>query len=175
MADELVVVAQIAGAFGVRGEVRVRSFTAAPDDCFAYGPFLDQNGAQILTPLKATPHKDGFIVRPEEDQQREAWEARKGELLHVRKDALPAPDEDEFYFNDLIGCEVVHLDGRALGCVKAVHNFGAQDVLEIESEAGGYMLPFTQEAVPEVDIASRRIMTAVADDYLPDSLSNDAE
>lgn len=175
--DDLVVIAQIAGAHGVRGDVRIRSFTEFPEDCFAYGPLLDEAGNVMVTPKKVTPSKDTvFIVWPEEDKQREEWLDLKGTLLYAPREALPEPEDDEFYFEDLIGCQVIHKDGRALGRVVAVHNFGADDLLEITSQiSGDYMLPFTREAFPEIDIAQKQLSAAPDESLLPDDLRLDDE
>ena len=104
--EKLIVVGAIKGAHGVRGEVRVKSFTAVPDDVFGYGPLLDEAGQIVLTPQSARPGKDHFIVRPKEQKQKEAWDALKGMLLHVPRANLPDTSDDEFYIEDLIGLPV---------------------------------------------------------------------
>ncbi len=121
----LIVVGQIAGAFGVRGEVRVRSFTDDPEAIFDYGPLLDAAGKVVLTPVRHRSLNDLFSVTAKEALQREAWEAMRGTLLHAPRAALPEADEGEIYVADLIGARVVHVDGRELGVVKTVQNFGA--------------------------------------------------
>lgn len=170
--QSLIVVGQIAGAFGVRGEVRVRSFTDDPEACFAYGPLLDERGAAILTPVRHRALNDLFAVTTQEKRQREDWEALRGVLLHTSRDALPAADEGEIYVADLIGMRVVHVDGRELGVVKSVQNFGAGELLEIRPEAGAtYLLPFTEECFPEIDAAARMLKAAPDDAFLPEELS----
>ncbi|MFC7291816.1 ribosome maturation factor RimM [Hirschia litorea] len=172
--SDLIVVAQIGGAHGVRGHVRVRSYTDYPEDCFAYGPLLDANGNIVFTAKSYQENKDGFVVWPVEHRQREEWMKMKGVLLHVPRSALPEPDEDEFYFTDLIDCEVVHEDGRKLGRVLQVYNFGADDLLEIKSPLGSdYMLPFTRAIVPKVDIVGRLLTAQPEEQYLPDALRID--
>lgn len=167
----LIVVGQIAGAFGVKGEARVRSFTDEPEACFSYGPLLDADGAVILTPVKARPLNEGFGVTAKENRQREEWEALKGALLHVRREAMPAPEKGEVYVADLIGMDVTHADGRALGKVKAVQNFGAGELIEIAPPAGEvFMLPFTQANFPEVDLAAGRLTASPDEELLPESL-----
>ncbi|ACT58217.1 ribosome maturation factor RimM [Hirschia baltica] len=171
---DLVVVAQIGGAHGVRGHVRVRSFTVVAEDCFAYGPLLDENGDVIFTAKSYQENKDGFVVWPVENRQREEWMAMKGVLLHVPRNALPEPEEDEFYFEDLIGSKVVHEDGRELGQVLNVHNFGADDLLELKSPHGtDYMLPFTLEIIPKVDVKAQLLTAKPEEQYLPDALRID--
>ena len=173
--DELVVVGQIAGAFGVKGEVRVRSFTEDPESCLAYGPLLNEAGEVILTPVSHRPLKDVFGVTAKEPLEREGWEALKGTNLHVRRSALPAPDEDEFYIIDMIGCDVVHTDGRALGTLKNVPDFGAGSLLEVKPVSGpSFYLPFDADNTPGVDLSARRITVAVEDELLPDALQRQA-
>jgi len=173
--DRLIVVAEILGAFGVRGEVRVRSFTETPADCFSYGPLLDETGAVALTPLGARPMGDAFRVTAAEGLTREDWQARRGMRLHVRRNAMPLPEADEFYVEDLIGCDVVHEDGRLLGRVIAAQNFGAGDLLEVRAPSGeAFMLPFTRQSVPSVDLAEGRLTAAVSGDFLPEGLQRQA-
>ncbi len=151
----------VKGAHGVRGEVRVKSFTADPEDMFTYGALLDERGRPVLTPVSARPGTDHFIVRPKEQKQKEDWDALRGTLLHVPRSLLPQADEDEFYIEDLVGLDV--FDGGAVpaGRVRAVHNFGADDLLEIDLPgAGSVMVPFTLADVPVVDLASRRVVVA---------------
>jgi 16S rRNA processing protein RimM len=170
--ERLVVVAQITGAFGVKGEVRVRSFTEDPEACFRYGSLMDANGVVVLTPVKVRPLNEGFGVQAREQRQREEWEALKGTLLHAPREAMPdTENEDEVYVADLIGADVVHVDGRALGKVKAAHNFGAGDLIEIAPPSGpSYMLPFTREIFPEIDPGARRLAADPDEAFLPDNL-----
>ncbi len=169
--SKLIVVGQIAGAFGVKGEARVRSFTDDPEACFSYGPLMDEKGVVILTPLKARPLNQDFGVTTKEQRQREEWEALKGALLHVPRDVMPATEEDEFYVADLIGMDVVHADGRVLGKVKAVQNFGAGELIEISPPSGAaFLLPFSDPVFPEVDLAKRRLTATPDEALLPESL-----
>lgn len=165
----LIVVAQITGAFGVRGEVRVRSFTDDPEACFTYGPLTDAQGTVVLTPVRHRVLNDLFGVTTKETRQREEWEAMRGTLLHASREALPEADEGEVYVADLIGARVVHVDGRELGEVKSVQNFGAGELLEIRPPQGPtYLLPFTEENFPELDIAARLITAAPDEALLPE-------
>jgi len=166
----LIVVAQITGAFGVKGEVRVRSFTDDPEACFTYGPLTDADGKVILTPVRHRVLNDLFGVTTKENRQREEWEAMRGTLLHAAREALPQADEGEFYVADLIGLPVIHVDGRDLGVVKSVQNFGAGELLEIRPPQGQtYLLPFTEENFPDV---SKTGLSAAPDEaLLPEGLN----
>jgi len=168
MADEsrLVLVGRIAGAFGVKGEVRLHSFTTEPDGIVSYGPLLGEDGAVVLTPKRAHAIKDGIAVTAPEIKTREDAEALKGTKLYVPRDALPAPEEDEFYAIDLVGCTVEDLAGAPLGTVKAIHDFGAGDILEITNAGGSWFLPFTAENAPRIDLQTRKIVTDPPPDLL---------
>lgn len=159
MSQDLVLLGAIAGAFGVRGEVRVRCFTADPAGLCAYGPLFDKSGGLILTPKKWRAIKDGLAITAPEIKDREAAEALKGTGLYVPRAALPAAEEDEFYHVDLIGCRVETPDGVSLGAVIAVQDFGAGELLEIAgADAKTLFIEFTRAAVPVVDLAKRLII-----------------
>jgi 16S rRNA processing protein RimM len=168
---KLIVVGKIAGAFGVKGEVRVQSFTDDPEAAFAYGPLVDQAGKVVLTPVKVRPLNEGFGVTAKERRQREEWEAMRGTLLHAPRDAMPEAEEGEFYVADLIGMAVVHVDGRELGRVAAVQNFGAGELIEVKPVKGGsFLLPFTQDVFPEIDAGARVLRAEPDEGLLPDDL-----
>ena len=158
--DRWIVVGVIKGAHGVRGDVRVKSFTDVPEHLFEFGSLFDDQGVRVLTPKAHRAAKDHFIVRPEEHKQKEAWDALKGTLLHVPRRVLPHEDEGEFYIEDLIGIHVYIDDATPGGRVKAVQNFGAGDLLEIEmpGQPGTVFVPFTQADVPVVDVPESRII-----------------
>lgn len=148
------------GAHGVRGEVRVKSFTADPDALFTYGPLMDEAGKVLLTPVSARPGKDHFIVRPKENLQKEEWDALRGRLVHVSRDRLPEADEDEFYIEDLVGMPVYTLGEAPEGRVRAVQNFGSDDLLEIEipGAPATVYVPLTRADVPVIDMNAGRIV-----------------
>jgi 16S rRNA processing protein RimM len=152
--DRLVLVGRVAGAFGVRGEVRVRTFTADPLALLTYRALLRADGSTALTLLSGRTVKDGLIARAPEITTKEEADAIKGLELFAPRSALPATEEDEFYLTDLIGLEARSPGGQPLGRVKAVHDFGASDVLEVEPAGGGqtWLVAFTQANAPEVDI-----------------------
>ncbi len=172
--SDLVVVGVILGAHGVRGDVRVKSFTAEPESVFDYAPFLSETGTPLITPTRARPAKDHFIVSPEQSRQKEEWDALKGTKLYVPRDVLPAPEDDEFYIEDLVGLDVYTGGDEAIGRVKAVLNHGAGDLIEVQRNAAGkpVLIPFTLEDVPVIDLDRRRIVVASfeiwADDTPPD-------
>ncbi|MEZ6013331.1 MAG: ribosome maturation factor RimM [Hyphomonas sp.] len=164
---KMIVVGVLKGAHGVRGEVRVKSFTADPEAVFDYGPLVDAAGKLVLTPKSARPGKDHFIVRPKEQKQKEDWDALRGTLLHVPRASLPEADEDEFYIEDLVGLDVFAGGNERAGRVRAVQDFGAGDLLEIDLAGGGSVLvPFTLADVPVVDLAARRLVVATLDDWM---------
>ena len=156
----LIVVGVLKGAHGVRGDVRVKSFTQDPEACFGYGPLLSEAGAPILEAVSVRPAKDHFIVKPARPRQKEAWDALKGAKLHVPREALEALDDDEFYIEDLVGLKAVSETGAVIGRVKAVQDFGAGDLLEIAPNGGGktVLVPFSIETAPEIDMEAGRIV-----------------
>lgn len=153
---DLIVVGAIIGAHGVRGDVRVKSFTAVPEDVFSYGPLQDERGETVLEAAAHRPAKAAFVVKPKTPRQREDWDAMKGTRLHVPRDALPATEDDEIYIDELVGLIAFEPDGARLGRVHAVQNFGAGDLLEIATDGGGasVLIPFTEDDVPEIDLAA---------------------
>jgi 16S rRNA processing protein RimM len=154
-----VCVARIGAAHGVRGDVKLWSFTADPAAIGAYGPFETADGRWLeLETLR--PAKDFFVARFKGVADRNTAERLRNTDLYVARDRLPEPEENEFYHADLIGLAAVAPDGAPLGTVVALHNFGAGDILEVSPAGGGdtVMLPFTQSLVPEVDIAGGRVV-----------------
>lgn len=172
-----VVVAEIGRAHGVRGEVRLKSWTADPASVRDYGPFVTADGRPLrLTSLRPAPggEADMFIVQVEGVSDRSAAEALARQRLFVPRDRLPQlDDEDEFYLADLVGLAVENGEGRRVGDVIAVHDFGAGDVIEIRpvtgdgEKRGSVMVAFTRGFVPVVDIAGRRLVVT-PDPFLPE-------
>jgi 16S rRNA processing protein RimM len=152
-------VAQIGAAHGVRGEVRLRSFTEDPMAVTTYGPLETEDGSRRFTIAALRPAKDLFVARLAGIDDRDAAEALTNLRLYVPRDRLPALEEETYYHADLIGLAAVAPDGAALGRVTAIHNFGAGDVLEIKPDSGDpLMVPFTETAVPTIDVAAKRIV-----------------
>ncbi len=158
--DRLIAVGRVAGAFGVRGEVRIAAFTEEPLALARFRELKRQDGSPALVITTAREAKGGVICRCEGVETKEQADALRGLRLFIPRDALPEPDEDEFYLADLIGLAVVDPAGAPVGKVKSVQDFGAGDILEIIPEEGGatWYLPFTREAVPQVNIAEGRIV-----------------
>jgi 16S rRNA processing protein RimM len=155
----LIQVGRVAGAFGVKGELRITSYTEAPLALRDYGPLLDGGGSVVLELTSAREVKGGIIARAKGVETKDQADALRGLLLHVDRAALPPAEEDEFYLADLIGLAAVAPDGSALGKVRSVQDFGAGDLLEIQPPAGPtWYAPFTLAVVPEVDIAAGRVV-----------------
>ncbi|MBJ3763415.1 ribosome maturation factor RimM [Maribius pontilimi] len=165
-----VCVGAIAGAFGVRGEVRLKSFCADPEAIADYGPLATEDGARSFDITLDRPVKNGFAARLSGVTSKDAAEALKGTRLYVPRDRLPAPEDDEYYHADLINLDVVDTGGTPIGRVKSVLNHGAADLLEIalKGRSDTVLLPFTQAAVPTVDLGAGRIVADPPDGLLPD-------
>jgi 16S rRNA processing protein RimM len=159
MAEERICVGVIGAPRGVKGEVRVKSFTAEPEAVAGYGPLTDESGRREFRLRLLDRQGDMLVARIEGVGDRDAAEALKGVRLYVARSALPPPGADEFYEADLIGLTVQGIDGTALGTVRSVENFGAGPLLEIVLGDGRPVLvPFTLAVVPVVDIAGRRVV-----------------
>lgn len=169
---EVVLVGAIAGAFGVRGEVRIKSFTATPEDIFDYAPFCDEHG-RVIVSIQSWRHiKDGFAAYLVEVTSREDAVALKSTKLHARRQALPPAADEEYYHADLIDLKVRDLSDQPLGRVKAIHNFGADDLLEIHRTPGvkqSWYLPFTKQMTPHIDLAKGVIIADPAPGLLPNA------
>jgi 16S rRNA processing protein RimM len=170
---QLVCVGEIAAPHGVRGLVRVRSFTLEPDALTAYGPPTDAAGQRRFDLTLLSPHRGQWLARIDGVEDRDAAAALRGTRLYVDREALPPPEEDEFYHADLIGLRAQKPDGTPLGMVRAVHDFGAGDVLEIvpppgSGGAGTLTVPFTERVVPTVDVAGGRVVVEPPEGLLTD-------
>ncbi|MCC2096632.1 MAG: ribosome maturation factor RimM [Hyphomicrobiales bacterium] len=154
-ASGLLLVGKFGGAQGVRGEIRLRSFTQDPLAIAAYQTLLDSSRQRRFRIKKARLLKDAvLIVQVEGVSDRTAAEALTNIDLYIRRDDLPEPDEDEFYHTDLVGLDARLADGTVFGSVLRIENFGAGDILEIRQPDGEeVMLAFTKANVPEIDIA----------------------
>jgi 16S rRNA processing protein RimM len=157
-----VCVAQIGAAHGVRGEVRLWTFTTDPMAVTQYGALESEDGTRQFEISAVRPAKGHLVARLKGIDDRNAAERLTNTKLFVPRERLPEPESDEFYHADLIGLRVEDKDGNDLGTVIAVHNFGAGDILEIQPPGGGAMLlPFTETVVPEVDLKGGRLVVVV--------------
>ena len=153
------------GAQGLKGEVKAKIFTATPDALPRYGVLHTMDGRKLkITAFR--PSKEGeAVIAFEGINSRDAAQALKGVQLFVARDALPATEEDEFYHADLVGLDARDSEGRSLGKVAAIHNFGASDVIELTRADGDSVhLAFTRETVPHIHIADGYIIVAVPED-----------
>ena len=156
-----VCVGAVAGAHGVRGDVRIKSFTERPEDIAAYGPLEDERGERIFALTLRGRARGQLIGSVAGVDDRDAAEALGGVRLYVDRDRLPAPeDEDEFYHADLLGLSALDGAGNRRGEVAAILPAGDAEVLEIDPGGGGetILVPFTREHVPEIDIAAGHIV-----------------
>jgi 16S rRNA processing protein RimM len=163
-----VCVAQIGAAHGLRGGVHLRSFTEDPEAFARYGPLETEDGSRRLEIDSVKPSKDGFTVRFVGVTRREQAEALRNLNLYADRERLPAADENEFYFADLIGLAAVTLQGDPLGEVVALHNFGAGDIVELKLAPNGetVLFAFDSATVPEVDIAGGRIVVVTPEEIV---------
>ena len=157
----------ISGAHGIRGEVKIKAFGDDPLAINAYGPLSDETGGSTVEITSLRSNKGGVIARIAGVGNRNQAEALKGLKLFVARSALPEAAEDEYYHADLVGVRVELSDGKAIGKVIAVQDFGAGPMLEIRlsgpARAGAkgeqtLLAPFTREIVPEVDLAGGRLI-----------------
>lgn len=160
MTDKRVLLGRCGAAHGIRGEVRVKPYTDEPGGLTDYGPLELEDGSRHLTIERMRPADTVVIVKFAGIDDRTAAEALNGLGLFVERSAMPDTAEDDtWYHADLIGLAVEDTQGKALGTVIAVPNFGAGDLLEIQPPSGtSVYLSFTADFVPEVDIARGRVV-----------------
>lgn len=162
-----VLMAAVIGAHGLKGEVKVKAFTAAPSALGDYGPLHAKDGRRFtieaLRPVGG--REDEAVIAFAEVKDRNASEALKGTELFVSRDKLPAAAGEEFYHADLIGLEAFDAEGRRIGKVRSIQNYGAGDVLVIAADTGeDILIAFTKSNVPEIDLANGRLTVAVPDE-----------
>ena len=173
MSSDKICVGVLAGAFGVKGEVRLKSFCAEPTAIADYSPLINQDGSRQFSLTLSQPISNGFAARVGGITTKEQADALRGVQLYADRSALPDLPDDEFYHADLIGLTVLDTGGTSLGTVQNVLNHGAGDLLEIKGPGlpEPILLPFTQAAVPTVDLKAGRIIADPPDGLLPDSES----
>lgn len=160
-----VLLAAVIGAQGLKGEVKAKLFTATPDALPRYGALHTRGGRKLKITAFRTGKLGEAVIAFEGVSDRNAAEELKGTELFVERSALPDTSEDEFYHADLIGLEVQDSEGRVLGKVISLHNFGASDVLEFSRPDGDTVLmAFTKETAPVINVAEGFIIVAVPED-----------
>lgn len=159
MSDDLICVGTLGGAFGVKGDVRLKSFCAEPSAIADYSPLSLEDGREVKVTLLG-PIKTGYSARVSIAKTKEQADSLRGEKLFARRDQLPALPDDEYYYTDLEGLEVVDTGGVSLGRVKSVQNHGAGDLLEVHGPdlKNTVLVPFTHEVVPTVDLGAGRVV-----------------
>lgn len=179
-----VCVGRIAGAHGVQGLVRIASYTEEPLDIATYGPVTDEDGRRSFTITPIRMAKAHVVARLKGIDDRNQAEALKGVTLYVSRDALPDTDDDEYYWEDLVGLRAETVEGNVLGSVLSVQDFGGGTLLEVgESHRLSVMVPFTREIVPVVDLRAgllaidppEGLLRASPDDLDPDDPDSEAD
>lgn len=167
---ERVVVGAIAGAFGVRGDVRLKSYCTEPEAIADYLPLVTEDGRSFAQLVITGEVKGALVARLDGITTKEEADALKGTPLLAERDRLPSLPDDEFYHADLIGLAVHDTGGQLLGHVKAIFDHGAGDLLEVHGAglSSTVLLPFTREIVPTVDLSAGRIVADPPDGLFPD-------
>lgn len=156
----------ISGAFGVTGEVRLKSFCTVPEDIASYGPLWSEDGSRQFRVTLTRPVAGGLGARIAGVATKDEADALRGTSLFVDRSRLPSLPDDEFYHADLIGLDAVDTGGEVFGKVLAVHNHGAGDIIEISSirHKSALLLPFTKAIVPNVDLSAGRLIVDLPDE-----------
>jgi 16S rRNA processing protein RimM len=165
-------IARIGAPHGVRGAVKLWTFTEDPLAVKAYGPLVTKDGARSFEIASAREAKGHLVATLKGVGSREDAERLNGIELYIARDKLPATDANEYYHADLIGLAAVTVANEALGRVVAIHNFGAGDIIEIAPPHGATMLlPFTNAVVPSVDLAAGHVVIELPEEIDGDSPS----
>ena len=166
MSSGRLAIGAVAGAHGVKGQFKVKPFTAAPRDIAIYGPVWAGDRQLTLSVMGMTAN-GMVIVRAAEIGDRDSAAALRGTELQVDRTAFPDAGGDEIYHADLIGLAVETVDGNSLGRIVALHDFGAGEIAEVKPPKGPtLMLPFDADFVPDIDLAARRVVVAPPDGLL---------
>ncbi|RCK41071.1 16S rRNA processing protein RimM [Thalassospira profundimaris] len=169
---DFVCIGMITAPHGVRGAVRVKSYTVDPDNLVGYGPLFDAKGKQKFKLSPVGHVRDQLIAKIEGVNDRDGAERLRGTRLHIPRTALPDTEtEDEFYLADLVGLKAIHVDGSTFGTVRGVADFGAGDVIEIaleESRGKVVVLPFTRAVIPDVILSERKLVVNPPEGLLQD-------
>ncbi len=164
---EMVVVGRLGAPFGVKGWVHVSSFTDPPQNLLAYRPWSVRRRGQwqVVRVASVSPHKQGFVARLEDVEDRDAAAVLRGCDIGVSESVLPKPAPDEYYWKDLVGLAVERLDGTPLGTVRGLLDTAANDVLVIEKDGREILVPFIEAVVISVDLVARRLVADWDPDY----------
>jgi len=167
--SDRVIVGTIGGAFGVQGEVRLKSYCADPQAIADYAPLYSEDGRAFVQIVLTGQLKNGFTARFDGVVTKEDADALRNVNLYAERAVMPSLPDDEYYYADLIGLTIVDTGGVTLGTVKNVMDHGAGDLLEINApgQAETVLLPFTQAAVPTVDLTAKRIVADPPDGLFP--------
>jgi len=167
MSKDKIVVGVIAGAFGVKGEVRLKSFCAEPGDIANYTPLQTETGTEFTVKITRAV-KGGFAARLSGIRFKDEADTLRGTKLYADRALLPNLPDDEYYYADLLGLTVLDTGGEPLGKIASVDNHGAGDIIEIRGPKlkSALLLPFTREVVPTVDLASGRIIVDPPEDVI---------
>ena len=171
MSDDKIIVGAIGGSFGVQGEVRLKSFCADPAAIADYVP-LTTEGGRVFTQIVLTGQiKNGFTARIDGVVTKEDADALRNTSLYAARHVMPSLPDDEYYYTDLVGLSVLDTGGKELGKVVRVMDHGAGDLLEVTvpGQSETVLLPFTQAAIPTVDLAAGRIVADPPDGLFPDA------
>lgn len=158
--SDRIIVGTLGGAFGIHGEVRLKSFCADPLAIGDYAPLSTEDGVTFPMLVITGQVKGGFTARVQGIDTKEDADGLRGVALYAPRDQLPNLPDDEFYYSDLVGLTVLDTGNATLGTVKSVENHGAGDVLEIQltGQSDTMLLSFTHNIVPTVDLAAGRII-----------------
>ena len=163
--DNAVLLGVVLSAHGLKGEVKLKTFTEEPEALLRYGAVTLSDGRALEIETLRAVKADEALALFKGISGRDAAESLKGQRLFVSREALPEPEEEEFYHADLVGLVVEDEAGKRIGTIAAVHNFGAGDVVEIVRETGGsQFVSFTRAAVPLVDLKAKRIVVAAIEE-----------
>ena len=160
MSETMILVGALAGAFGVKGEVRLKSFTADPVSIAAYSPLFNKDGTKSFDVFLTGKIKNAFSARLSGITSKQQADAMRGLKLFIPRSRLPQLSHDEFYYSDLEGLEVFDAGGQILGYINGLQNHGANDLLEIEiiGTSRTVLMPFTRLNVPTVDLKSGKVI-----------------
>ncbi|AMN51257.1 MULTISPECIES: ribosome maturation factor RimM [Stappiaceae] len=174
--DQKVLMAKIGAAHGIRGEVRVKPYGDDPLSFADYGILTTRDGKRSFEVERARVQKTVVITKFKGIADRNQAEELNGVDLFIDRDQLPEPEEDEFYYSDLTGLDVLDQTGETLGKIIAVQDFGAGDLLEVRPKRGrSFYVPFTKEFVPEIDLENGRVSASLPEDYFSEGAPEPSE